>query len=160
MWKIAILTSSDRGAAGEREDTSGRFLRESMKELGTLMDQKILPDDEETLVSQLQSWVDQGIDLILTTGGTGLGPRDNMPEATRRIMTREVVGMSEALRDESRKHTPMGMLSRNVCAQAHDTLIINFPGSLPAVRQLFPVVFPVLDHALSLIHGMTEHKNS
>ncbi len=159
MWKIAILTSSDKGAAGQREDTSGHFLRESVGGLGTVVDHKILADDEEVLARQLQAWVDQGIDLILTTGGTGLGPRDNMPEATSRVMTREVVGMSEALRYESRKHTPMGMLSRNVCAQAQESLIINFPGSLKAVQELLPVVLPVLDHALSLIHGRTEHKN-
>lgn len=160
MWKIAILTSSDQGAAGKREDTSGRFLHESVRTLGTVVDHQVLPDDEDGLAAQLRAWIAQGVDLILTTGGTGVGPRDNMPEATRRVMTREIIGMSEALREESRKHTPLGMLSRNVCAQADDTLIINFPGSLKAVQELLPVVLPVLDHALSLIHGQTEHKNS
>ncbi len=159
MWNVAILTSSDQGSAGRRVDTAGPLIKEAVKDLGTVVDYQLLSDDEEGLVTQLQTWVNGGIDLIMTTGGTGLGPRDNMPEATRRVISREIPGMSEAMRLESMKHTPFGMLSRGVCGQAQQSLIVNFPGSPKAVKELLPVILPVLDHALAIIHGQTDHKN-
>ncbi|PSR28206.1 MAG: molybdenum cofactor biosynthesis protein [Sulfobacillus thermosulfidooxidans] len=159
MWKIAVLTSSDQGALGQRVDTSGAYIKDAVRDLGEVVAYQILPDDEKGLVTQLRAWVDAGMDLILTTGGTGLGPRDNMPEATRQVIDREIPGMSEAMRYESLKHTPMGMLSRGVCGQKGRTLIVNLPGSLKAVQELLPVILPVLNHALMVIHGQTEHKN-
>ncbi len=158
MWRIAVLTSSDQGAAGLRADESGALLRTALQALGEICAEAIVPDDEEKLTQQMQQWVSQHIDLIVTTGGTGLGPRDVTPEATRRVIDRELQGMAEAMRQESLKHTPMGMLSRAVCGQAGQTLIVNMPGSPRAVRELLPLILPVLPHALNLIHGNTQHE--
>ncbi|POB11893.1 molybdenum cofactor biosynthesis protein B [Sulfobacillus sp. hq2] len=158
MWTIAILTSSDQGATGKRADESGAILATHLEQVGKVVERKILPDEEELLAQQMQKWIDQGIDLILTTGGTGLGPRDVTPEATRRVIDRDISGIAEALRQESMRHTPMGMLSRGIAGQAKMTLIINLPGSPRAIEELLPVIFPVLDHAMHLIHGQTTHE--
>jgi len=98
------------------------------------------------------------VNLILTTGGTGLGPRDNTPEATRRIIEREAPGISEAMRVETLKQTPMAMISRGVSGVCSSTLVINLPGSPKAVRESFAVIKPVLPHAIDLLAGKTEHK--
>ncbi len=155
--KVAVLTSSDGAARGEREDVSGQHLRDFGNEIGTVVDYCILPDEAERLERQLWQWIQAGVHIIFTTGGTGLGPRDVMPEVTRRVIDREIPGMAEAMRQESLKHTPFGMISRQVAGVARNTLIINFPGSPRAVDELWPVVRPVLPHLVDLISGHTRH---
>ena len=158
--RSAVLTSSDGGARGERTDTSGVRLCGLVQELGELADYRVLPDEPEQLESLMRQWVADGVDLIVTTGGTGLGPRDVMPEVTRRLITREIPGMAEAMRAESAKHTPFGMISRQVVGSVDRTLIINFPGSPKAIDELWPVVRPVLVHVVDLLNGKTRHEKS
>lgn len=154
----AVLTLSDQGAAGHREDTSGPAIRERLAELGIAIgDQAIQSDDPDAIVARLREWVAQGLDLIVTTGGTGFGPRDNTPEATRRVIEREAPGLSELMRAEGLNKTPMAALSRGICGIAGGTLIINLPGSERAVRENLDALAPVLPHALQLIAGDTEH---
>lgn len=154
----AVLTLSDQGAAGHREDTSGPAIRERLAELGIAIgDQAIQSDDPDAIVARLREWVAQGLDLIVTTGGTGFGPRDNTPEATRRVIEREAPGLSELMRAEGLSKTPMAALSRGICGIAAGTLIINLPGSERAVRENLDALAPVLPHALQLIAGDTEH---
>lgn len=155
--RAAVLTSSDSGARGARVDDSGRKLCDYVKEFAELADYRVLPDEPATLEHQLRQWISQRIDCIVTTGSTGLGPRDVMPDVTRRVMDREIPGMAEAMRAESMRHTPFGMVSRQVAGVAQETLIINFPGSPKAVDELWPVVKPVVPHLIDLIHGRTRH---
>jgi molybdenum cofactor synthesis domain-containing protein len=125
----------------------------------TIMDRKILSDDLEPLAQALREFAARpDVNLIVTTGGTGLGPRDNTPEATKRIIERGVPGIAEAMRAESLKVTPMAMISRGVCGVRSGTLIINLPGSPKAVRETFSVIAPVLSHALDLLAGRTSHR--
>ncbi len=155
-----VITVSDACARGEREDLSGQALFDLLTECGaSVVDRKIVSDDLDPLVDLLrQSAARSDVNLILTTGGTGLGPRDNTPEATRRIIEREAQGISEAMRVETLKQTPMAMISRGVSGVMSGTLIINFPGSPKAVRESFAVIKPVLSHAVDLIVGRTAHK--
>lgn len=156
-YRIAILTSSDAGSRGERDDVSGRLLSTKAARIGTVVDTAILPDEPDLLDSQIRQWVGDQIDLVLSTGGTGLGPRDVMPEVTSRIIDREVPGMAEAMRHASLAYTPMGMLSRGLVGVSQKTLIINFPGSPKSIEQLWALVSPVIPHALDLIAGHTRH---
>ena len=154
----AVLTLSDQGAKGLREDTSGPAIRERLAELGiTVSEQAMLPDDPEAITARLQEWVARGFGLIVTTGGTGFGPRDHTPEATRRVIERDAPGLSELMRTEGLRQTPMAALSRGVCGIAERTLIVNLPGSERAVRENLDALAPVLPHALQLIAGDTEH---
>ncbi|PSR32932.1 MAG: molybdenum cofactor biosynthesis protein [Sulfobacillus benefaciens] len=155
--KVAILTSSDAGSQGLRQDVSGQLLWERLHLWGHIVDQVVLADDAEILEAQLRDWIRQDIQLVVTTGGTGLGPRDVMPEVTLKVVDRLVPGIAEAMRQESLKHTPMGMLSRGVVGVANRTLVVNLPGSPNAIRELWPVVEPVLAHAVDLIAGHTRH---
>jgi molybdenum cofactor synthesis domain-containing protein len=123
-----------------------------------VVEKKILSDDLEPLVQTLEAFAARDdINLIVTTGGTGLGPRDNTPEATRRVIEREAPGIAEAIRAESLKVTPMAMISRGVAGVASGTLIINLPGSPKAVRESFAVIKPVLAHSVDLLAGHTRH---
>lgn len=154
----AVLTLSDQGAAGHREDTSGPAIRERLGELGIAIgDYAIQSDDPDAIVARLREWVAQGLDLVVTTGGTGFGPRDNTPEATRRVIEREAPGLAELMRAEGLSKTPMAALSRGICGIAGRTLIVNLPGSERAVRENLDALAPVLPHALQLIAGDTEH---
>jgi len=155
-----IITVSDACSRGEREDLSGGALEDLLTELGaTIVDRKVVSDDLEPLAETLNQFASrQDVNLILTTGGTGLGPRDNTPEATRRVINREAQGISEAMRAETSKQTPMAMISRGVSGVCSGTLIINLPGSPKAVRESFAVIKPVLSHAIDLISGRTSHK--
>jgi molybdenum cofactor synthesis domain-containing protein len=124
-----------------------------------IVESKILSDDLDPLAEALRKYAERSdVNLIITTGGTGLGPRDNTPEATLRVIEREAPGIAEAIRAESLKATPMAMLSRGICGVRSSTLIINLPGSPKAVRESFAVIAPVLRHALDLLAGKTSHR--
>jgi len=161
MSKIAavIITASDACARSEREDTSGAALVQLLTDAGAeIVATKILSDDLDPLTQALKDFANRNdVNLIITTGGTGLGPRDNTPEATQRVIEREAPGIAEAIRAESLKATPMAMLSRAVCGVRSGTLIINLPGSPKAVDESFAVIAPVLPHALDLLAGHTKH---
>ena len=157
-YRAAILTLSDKGSRGERIDTSGPAIYECLTALGIAPERtEIIPDDPEGIEATLRRWVSDGFDLILTTGGTGLGPRDHTPEATRRVIEREAPGIAELMRAAGLAHTPMAALSRGVAGVAGGTLIINLPGSEKAVRENLDAIEPILPHALQLIRGQTEH---
>ena len=158
--RAVIITISDACSRGECEDLSGQALFELLTEFGaTIVDRKVLSDDPDPIVESLTQFARrQDVNLILTTGGTGLGPRDNTPEATRRVIEREAQGLSEAMRAETLKHTPMAMISRGVSGICSGTLIINLPGSPKAVRESFAIIKPVLKHAIDLLEGRTAHK--
>jgi molybdenum cofactor synthesis domain-containing protein len=159
MIRAVAITASDACASGEREDTSGLLLVQLLRDLGAeVVDARTYSDDLEPLAEALIDFADRDdVNLIITTGGTGLGPRDNTPEATKRVIERNAPGIAEAIRAESLKATPMAMLSRGVCGVRSGTLIINLPGSPKAVKESFAVIAPVLPHALDLLAGKTRH---
>jgi molybdopterin adenylyltransferase len=153
--RAALLTVSDRSARGEREDESGVALAELLSEAGVVVVLKeVVSDDLGPLVEKLRELAGRGdVNLVLTTGGTGLSPRDNTPEATRAVVEREAPGLAEAMRAESLRQTPTAMLSRGVCGTLSGALIINLPGSPKAVRECFAVIRPVLAHAVAQLAG-------
>lgn len=158
--QAVVITASDACSRGEREDASGAALVELLTNLGAeIVAARILSDDLDPLAQALREFAARSdVNLIITTGGTGLGPRDNTPEATQSVIQREAPGIAEAIRAESLKATPMAMLSRGVCGICSGTLIVNLPGSPKAVRETFAVIAPVLPHALDLLAGNTAHK--
>lgn len=153
--RAAILTISDKGSTGEREDLSGPEIEAQIINLPALIVARDIVADEVPLISaKLIDYVDNLlIDLIVTTGGTGVTPRDVTPEATRAVLERELPGMSEAMRAESLKKTPYAMISRAVCGVRGASLIINLPGSPRAVRENLAVVIPALVHTILKIKG-------
>ena len=155
MIRTAIITLSDKGSKGEREDESGGTIREMISGIGAdVSHYEVLPDERPLIAAALARLADSGtIDLILTTGGTGVAPRDVTPEATREIIDRELPGMSEAMRAESLKKTPHAMISRAVAGMRKQTLIVNLPGSPRAVRENLAVILPALTHAIEKIKG-------
>jgi molybdopterin adenylyltransferase len=155
MFTLGILTVSDKGSRGEREDQSGRAIKETLAPLdANLVKYDIVPDEGEIISGRLIEWVDEeGIELILTTGGTGLTPRDFTPEATLAVVERLAPGFVEAMRAESLKVTPTAMLSRAVCGTRGRSLIINLPGSPRAVRECLEVILPALPHAVETLRG-------
>ena len=158
--RAVVITVSDACSRGEREDLSGEALVELLEVLGAdIVDRKIVSDDLESLVQILQHTAERrDVNLIITTGGTGLGPRDNTPEATLQVIDREAPGLAEAMRGETLKHTPMAMISRGVCGVRFGTLIINLPGSPKSVSESFAIIKPVLNHAVDLLSGRTAHE--
>lgn len=151
---IGILTVSDRGARGEYEDKSGPVIQEMVTErLGArLAKYEIIPDEIERIEDTLVHWADElGLDLILTTGGTGFAPRDVTPEATKAVIEREAPGLAEAMRAESLKVTPHAMLSRAVAGIRGRTLIVNLPGSPKAARENLETILPALPHGIELL---------
>jgi molybdenum cofactor synthesis domain-containing protein len=155
MLTVGILTISDRGWRGEREDKSGEAIKQIIAALDVhLVRYDIVPDDKEIICQRLAQWADEeGVNLIVTTGGTGLSPRDVTPEATLTVVERIVPGFAEAMRAESLKKTPMAMLSRGVAGIRGSSLIINLPGSPKAVRECLEVILPALPHALEVLKG-------
>ncbi len=153
-YKIGILTLSDKGACGDREDKSGALLADIVEELGSVSRYQIIADDLDKIVMVLKSWVDDlCLDVILTTGGTGLSPRDVTPQATAEILDYQVPGMAEAMRMASMQKTSRAMLSRALVGVRKQTLIINLPGSPKAVQENIEVLLPVLPHALEKLKG-------
>jgi molybdenum cofactor synthesis domain-containing protein len=159
LFKLAVLTISDAGAKGERADTSGDAISEMMAREGFReVYRDIVPDEAELITEKLARWCDGGdVDLILTTGGTGLGPRDVTPGATKAVIDFEVPGLSEAMRVQTLQKTPMAMLSRSVAGVRAGCLIINLPGSPKGVRECLEVAVPAIPHALEMIRGWRGH---
>ena len=157
--RAVVITVSDACSRGEREDVSGDTLVQLLTEAGAeILAREILSDDLQPLVTRLIHFSDEvDANLIVTTGGTGFGPRDNTPEATRVVIEREAPGLSEAMRAESLKHTQMGMISRGVCGIRRNAMIVNLPGSPKAVRESFAVIRSVLPHIVELLAGHTRH---
>jgi len=155
MIRAAIITLSDKGSKGEREDESGKVIREMITAVGAdVRHYEVLPDERPLIAAALARLSDSGsIDLIVTTGGTGVAPRDVTPEATRDVMDRELPGMAEAMRAESLKKTAHAMLSRAVAGIRKRTLIVNLPGSPRAVRENLAVILPALSHTVEKIKG-------
>jgi molybdopterin adenylyltransferase len=149
------LTVSDRSARGERADESGPVLAELLRGAGaTVVVREVVSDELGPLVERLRALADrEDLNLVVTTGGTGLSPRDNTPEATRAVVEREVPGLAEAMRAETSGQTPTAMLSRAVCGTRSGTLVVNLPGSPKAVRECFAVLRPVLAHAVAMLAG-------
>ena len=151
--RVAVLVASDSGSAGERADRSGKLIEELVADQGWTVAEKIItPDDRAVIAAQLRSWADSdSIALIVTTGGTGVGPRDVTPEATLDVLDRIVPGMAEQMRAQTVSQTPMAMTSRQVVGIRGQTLIINLPGSPNAVRECLDVLMPVLPHTLEVL---------
>lgn len=153
MIKAAILTLSDKGSRGEREDRSGPAIREMLKKIDAhIQYYEVLPDDKEMIKERLIRYSDE-VDLILTTGGTGLGPRDVTPEATMEVIEKEIPGIPEIMRIEGMKKTPRAMLSRAVAGVRGKSLIINLPGSPVAVKENLEIILDTIPHAVDKIKG-------
>jgi molybdopterin adenylyltransferase len=156
-YSFGVLTLSDKGSRGERDDTSGVYLKETLVARGyRLVQYQIIPDDKETIIRVLRFFVDElRIDLIVTTGGTGLAPTDVTPEAMTEVLDKEIPGIAEAMRAASMLKTNRAMLSRGKAGIRAESLIVNLPGSLKAVKENMEVILPVLSHALEKIKGDT-----
>ena len=154
-FRVGILTVSDKGSRAQRVDTSGAAIREELSGIDAQVDRyEVVPDEQDIIAVRLRTWADEErLDLILTTGGTGLSPRDVTPEATLAVIDRTVPGMAEAMRQAGLRETPMAMLSRGVAGVRGRTLIVNLPGSERAVRQNLAQLLPVLPHALETLRG-------
>lgn len=155
--RAAVVTITDTRNAGD--DVSGVTLAGLLLDIQAVIAEKVIVSDEADEIKDILRMLSDrdDIDLIITTGGTGLGPRDNTPEATLEVIEREAPGIAEAMRRESAARTPLAMLSRGVCGTRNGTLVINFPGSPRAVEECFAVIRPILGHALDLIRGKTAH---
>ena len=153
--RAVVITVSDRCARGEQEDKSGQALVGLLREMNAeIVAAEILSDDLEPLINKLRAYMDQSdVNLVVTTGGTGVAPRDNTPEATRAVIEREVPGLAEAMRIETMKQTPTAIISRAVCGIRSGALIVNLPGSPAGVRECFAVIQPVLRHTIALLAG-------
>ncbi len=156
-YSFGVLTLSDKGSRGQREDTSGAMLRELLAGAGFRLEAyEVLPDRQELIERTLKQWVDErGIDLIVTTGGTGVSPSDRTPEATRSVIEQEVPGLAEAMRQASLEKTVQAVWSRGIAGIRNGSLIINLPGSLKAARENIEVVLPALAHGLYKLKGGT-----
>lgn len=155
MIRVGVITASDKGSRGEREDLSGPALKELVRDIqGEIVEYIILPDDQKLLAEKMCNWCDDlELDLILTTGGTGFSQRDVTPEATLAVAERLVPGIAEVMRAESLKITPKAMLSRAVAVLRKRTLIINLPGSPKAVRECWLAIASALPHGIQILKG-------
>jgi molybdenum cofactor biosynthesis protein B len=152
-----VLTASDRSAAGRREDASGAALASRLEGLGFTVDRAVVPDDVAAIQAAIRAAA-AGHELIVTTGGTGLTPRDVTPQATLGVIDYEVPGLAEAMRAEGRRFTPMAALSRGIVGIVGRTLVVNVPGSPRGATESFDVIVPVLDHALATLAGPYDHE--
>jgi molybdopterin adenylyltransferase len=157
MFTVGILTISDKGSRGERQDRSGEVIREVLSGADvSIVNCDMVPDEKELIVEKLVKWADDyNLDVVITTGGTGLTPRDVTPEATLAVVDRIVPGFAEAMRAESLKKTPHAMLTRAVAGTRGKCLIINLPGGPKAVRECLEVVLPALPHAVETLKGQS-----
>ena len=154
MPTAAILTVSDTRSSGERADTTTGLMTEILEGYGIdVVDKRLVPDEQDEIAAAIAALADAGANLVLTSGGTGLAPRDVTPEATRSVIDREAPGIAEAMRAETARLQPLAWLSRAVAGTRGRTLIINLPGNPKAVRECLDVVGPMLDHALGLSSG-------
>lgn len=153
--KAAILTLSDKGARGEREDTSGPALEKWLEERGVkTLHTEVIPDDLDAIIVKLMGWADSGkFDLILTTGGTGVSPRDVTPDATAKVVERVIPGFGEVMRARSMEKTSRAMISRAIAGIRGNTLIINLPGSPKGAMENLEAVWPAVPHAVEKIQG-------
>jgi molybdenum cofactor synthesis domain-containing protein len=155
MIKAAVLTISDKGSRGEREDKSGEVIKEKLKQIkADVVQYEIVPDERDIISQKLRSFAEKA-DLILTTGGTGVSPRDVTPEATKDVIEKELPGFSEAMRAESFKVTPRAIGSRAVAGIYKDTLIVNLPGSPKGVSECLDVILSTIPHVLEVAGGKT-----
>lgn len=157
MIRVGVLTASDKGSQGLREDVSGPTIASRVAQIpGEVVYTVIVPDDRETIARELRKMADEmDLHLILTTGGTGMSMRDITPEATKDVIDRDMPGIPEAMRAKSNLITPRGMLSRAVAGIRKQTLIINLPGSPKAVAECLDVILPVLEHGIQILRGET-----
>ncbi|OBZ08661.1 MULTISPECIES: molybdenum cofactor biosynthesis protein B [Bacillales] len=160
-WKVAILTASDKGSRGEREDTSAQVIRELIEEElgGEIVDYRIVPDEQDEIMAAIIEMTEYfHADLVLTTGGTGLAERDVTPEATLKVIDRAVPGLAEAMRMGALQKTRRAMLSRGVCGIRGSSLIVNLPGSPKGVHESLMAIMDQLPHALGILSGqLGEH---
>ena len=156
--RTAVLTVSTRVSRREADDRSGPLLAELAEQAGADVElMEVVPDDYGLIEDRLHHFVDAGLSLVFTTGGTGFTPDDITPEATRAVIERDAPGLAEAMRAEALRQTPMGILTRGVSGIAGRTLIVNFPGSPKAVQELFPVIAPTLRHVVDTLSGDGRH---
>jgi len=156
MIKVAILTLSDKGSRGEREDLAGPLIREMIMGMGATVEYyEVIPDEKDLIKEKLMDY-SKKVDLVLTTGGTGLSPRDVTPEATLEVIDKEIPGIAERMRSAGMEKTKRAMLSRAVAGVRGNTLIINMPGSPKAVKEGLEAIMDVLPHAIEKIKGSTE----
>jgi molybdopterin adenylyltransferase len=155
MIKVGVITVSDRGYRGEREDASGEVIREMVQGVGAeVAFSTIVPDEREEIKRALLQGADEiGLDLMVTTGGTGVSPRDVTPDATREVIEWEIPGFAEAMRMAGLKKTPHAMISRALCGVRGSTLIVNLPGSPKAVREGLEVILPAIPHTIAKLQG-------
>ncbi len=155
MIRTAILTASDSCSEGTREDLSGPAIKEILEaNKFEVCETKIVADDHDAITTELEYFADElAVEIVFTTGGTGLGPRDITPEATEDVCNKMVPGLAETMRAEGLKKTPNAILSRSAAGIRHDTLIINLPGSQKAVKECLDVILPVLPHAIKMMRG-------
>jgi molybdopterin adenylyltransferase len=158
MMRVGVITTSDKGYQGERDDASGDVIREMVRELGAEVTfSTVVPDEQAEIKKALIKGADEmGLDLIVTTGGTGVSPRDVTPDATREVIEREIPGFAEAMRMAGLRKTPHAMISRAVCGVRGQTLIVNLPGSPKAVREGLEVILPAISHTIAKIQGDPE----
>ncbi|MQY69912.1 MAG: molybdopterin adenylyltransferase [Firmicutes bacterium] len=160
MIKVGILVISDKASRGERKDESGPAIKKIVSQLPSYQATKyeIIPDEKEIISEKLKEWVDKDrLDLILTSGGTGIGARDVTPEATKKVIEKELPGFVEAMRIKGLKKTPFSMLSRAIVGTRKKSLIVNLPGSPKAVEENLEVILPALKHGIEILKGNTSH---